>query len=80
MAKFLRELKVDLNDERAVMRTLQRLHFDQGDIVKYSDKAVDLARVEAPAPFRTSIDGDGFVAIFAAAVWLAWYCLACSVT
>jgi len=75
MARFLRDLKIDLNNERAVMRTLARLHFEQGDIFVYSDEAVKLARGDQPAPARASILGDGIIMIAAAAVWLAWYCV-----
>jgi hypothetical protein len=77
MAKFLRDLKVDLNDERAVFRALASLHFLHGDIVAFSDEAVKLARGEAVTPRPPSIIGDSVIAIFAGAVWLAWYLVLC---
>jgi hypothetical protein len=75
MARFLRDLKVDLNNEREVFRTLAKLHFIHGDIVAYSDEAVALARRGGPS--ARSIFGDSAIAIFAGAVWLAWYAVLC---
>jgi hypothetical protein len=57
MARFLRELGTDLGDEREVFRTLATLHFLHGDIVAYSDEAVELARRSEPK--LSSIFGDG---------------------
>jgi hypothetical protein len=75
MARFLRDMKVDLNDERAVFRTLSTLHFLHGDIIAFSDEAVKLARGGATA--TRSIFGDGAAAVIAGAVWLAWYIVLC---
>jgi hypothetical protein len=77
MARFLRDLKVDLNDERAVIRTLSSLHFLQGDVVMFSDEAVKLARGAEAKPAPPSIFGDSALAIFAVGIWLAWYIVLC---
>jgi hypothetical protein len=44
MAKVLVADEVDLGDERAVLRCLDKLHFNPGDVLTLSDAAVDRAR------------------------------------
>lgn len=75
MAADLRQLKVDLNDERATLRTLKDLGYSAGDIVVCSAEAVAIAKTSQKN--LTSIVGDGLALIFAAGVWLAWYAVLC---
>jgi hypothetical protein len=75
MAADLRNLKVDLGDERDVVRALLSLRYRQGDVIACMDEAIEIAR-RAPKNL-SSIMVDSVVAIFAVGVWLAWYVVLC---
>jgi len=75
MAADLRNLKVNLTDERAALRALQDLGYSAGDIIVCSAEAIALAKTSQKN--LTSIVGDGLALIFAAGVWLAWYVVLC---
>jgi len=75
MAADLRNLKIDLNDEVAVIRALQGLRYSAGDIVCCSAEATELAKRSKKN--LASIVGDGLAMVAIGAVWLAWYCVLC---
>jgi len=78
MAFDLCQLKVDLGDEREVIRGLSSLRYLSGDIVACMDEAIERAREIGPAPSNlTSIIGDGAAAVFGLGVWVAWYAVLC---
>lgn len=75
MAADLRNLQIDLNDERAVIRALSSLRYLSGDIVACMDDAIKAARRSQKN--LSSIVGDGAAAVCAIAAWLAWYVVLC---
>jgi hypothetical protein len=75
MAADLRNVKVDLNNERAVYSALQSLRYTAGEIITAGDDAIALAK--SSTKNLLSIVGDGVAAIFAIGVWLAWYVVLC---
>lgn len=76
MAKFLRDPGIDLSDEAAVFRTLQRAHFIHGDILAFSGEAVKLARGNPPSVIGETVATVATM-VGAGAAWLAWYVVLC---
>lgn len=77
MAADLRNVKVDLGDEREVIQVLIGLRYSNGDVFDHMDEAIELTR--ATPKNLSSIMLDGVAMIFAAGVLLAWYCVLCPV-
>lgn len=78
MADSLRALRgLDLNDERACFKALSDVGFRSGDIVALGGKAAAEARHRGAK--LAGVIGDAAAMIFAAGVWLAWYCVLCPV-
>lgn len=75
MAADLRNLKIDLDRDVAVVRALMALNYTAREIGDFGDDAVELAK--ASQKNLRSIVGDGAAFVFAVGVWLAWYCVLC---
>ncbi|WP_456722135.1 hypothetical protein [Bradyrhizobium sp. USDA 4350] len=75
MAADLRNLKIDLGDEREVVQALIQLRYSNEDVFDHMDEAIELARA-APKNL-SSILFDGVAMIVAAGVLLAWYVVLC---
>lgn len=49
MATLLRTMGVDLGDEREVIRALTGARFAAGDVMTFTDRAIERARIETAA-------------------------------
>lgn len=75
MASVLRSQNIDLGDERAVMVALTMNGFLSGDVVTFSDRAIEQARKDGVS--LAEVLGDGVAGALAIGVWVAAYCIIC---
>jgi hypothetical protein len=75
MASILRAQNIDLGDERAVMMALTMNKFTSGDVVAYSDRAIEEARKGGLT--LADVLGDSLGALAAIGAWLSIYCIIC---